>query len=291
MKDIKVSIITASYNYQDYIKEAIESVLAQSYLNWELIIVDDGSSDDSINVINSYVQKDIRIKLFTHENKVNKGLIETIKLGLIKAQGDWIAFLESDDKFHPDCLKKKIDVIKENPDIKFIFSDYEMFGDNDEIAVSKKAFYDKNKKLLKNSGLKDLSKQFIKRNPVATFSIVMLKKEILETLDFNTPVKPLLDYYLWAQFFIKNKGYYINEKLTFWRMHKSSYVHNKNVDTKDFKNAIYDILSTNFSNRFTISLIKLKELRKSIIKLKLGKTAYLKVFNKYIFTKGNVNEL
>lgn len=291
MQDIKVSIITASYNYQDYIKEAIESVLAQSYSNWELIIVDDGSKDNSIDVINSYVQKDERIKLFTHENSINKGLIETVKLGLSKAKGGWIAFLESDDKFAPDCLEKKVNIIKENKDVKFIFSDYEMFGDEDEINSSKNYFYYKNKKLLKNSGFKNLSKQFIYRNPVATFSIVMLKKEIIETLDFNTPTKPLLDYYLWAQFFSKNKGYYINEKLSFWRMHKSSYIHNKNEDTKDFKNAIYNILSTNFSNKFTIFMIKLNILRKNLIKIKFGKNGYFMLFNRYIFTKRNINEL
>lgn len=94
-----ISIITASYNYENYIKETIESVLNQTYTNWELIIVDDGSKDNSVEVIKSYCEKDSRIKLFQHEGGVNKGLAETIKLGISKAQGEWIAFLESDDKF------------------------------------------------------------------------------------------------------------------------------------------------------------------------------------------------
>ena len=67
MEDIKVSIITASYNYQDYVKETIESVMAQTYPHWEMVIVDDGSKDNSVEVIKSYCSKDERIKLYQHE--------------------------------------------------------------------------------------------------------------------------------------------------------------------------------------------------------------------------------
>ena len=65
---MKISIITTSYNYEEYIKETIESVLAQSYTNWEMIIIDDGSKDNSVNIIKKYCQKDKRIKLYQHQN-------------------------------------------------------------------------------------------------------------------------------------------------------------------------------------------------------------------------------
>ena len=110
-----ISIVTASYNYEDYIKETIESVIAQSYQNWELIIVDDGSKDNSINVINEYCQKDSRIKLYTHENNSNKGLAQTLQYGIKLSSGKYVAFLESDDTITPDCLEKKANVISENP--------------------------------------------------------------------------------------------------------------------------------------------------------------------------------
>ena len=71
---MKVSVVTASYNYQDYIKEAIQSVLNQTYKDLELIIVDDCSTDNSVQVINSY--KDDRIKLFVNEK--NLGLLKTV---------------------------------------------------------------------------------------------------------------------------------------------------------------------------------------------------------------------
>jgi len=103
---MKISILIASYNYAQYIEEAINSVINQSYQNWELIIVDDGSSDNSLEIIKSYCEKDSRIKLFQHENNQNNGLKETILLGLENVMGDWVAFLESDDVFMPDNLAK-----------------------------------------------------------------------------------------------------------------------------------------------------------------------------------------
>ena len=104
-----ISIITASYNYENYIKETIESILAQTYSDWEMIIVDDGSKDNSINVIKSYCDRDSRIKLFTHDENKNKGLAATLQLGLKEAKGDWIIFLESDDYIAPNYIAKKID--------------------------------------------------------------------------------------------------------------------------------------------------------------------------------------
>ena len=97
---MKISIVTASYNYQDYIKETIQSVLDQTYSDWELIIVDDCSTDNSVDVIKSF--SDDRIKLFINEK--NLGLAETIKLGIENATGEWIAFLESDDILREDYL-------------------------------------------------------------------------------------------------------------------------------------------------------------------------------------------
>lgn len=122
-----VSIITASYNYEDYIKDTIESVINQTYENWELIIVDDGSTDNSVEVIKSYCEQDNRIKLYQHENGLNRGLPETLKLGISKANGEWISFLESDDKYMPEYLEEKIKVIENNPETEFIYSDFESF--------------------------------------------------------------------------------------------------------------------------------------------------------------------
>lgn len=73
-EDITVSIIIPSFNYEKYITQTIESVINQTYTNWELIIVDDGSKDNSKEIIKDYCAKDNRIRLYTHENNQNLGL-------------------------------------------------------------------------------------------------------------------------------------------------------------------------------------------------------------------------
>lgn len=228
----KISIITASYNYAQYISETIESVINQTYNNWELIIVDDGSTDNSVDVIKSYCKTDSRIKLYTHENGENKGLIETVKLGLqvIDRESKWVAFLESDDSLTPDYLEKKLKVAEKHPEVKFILNDVNLFGDNDAISEFNKYFDDKYKILNKLTYPANLKKYFKISNVVPSFSCVMLKHEFAERLDFNCAVPRLLDYYLWTQLADKNNFYYINEKLTNWRMHKNSYINRINDD-------------------------------------------------------------
>ena len=91
----KVSIVMPCYNAEKYISEAIESILLQTYTNWELIIVDDGSIDESKNIINKFKQKDARIKVFTHTE--NKGVSAARNLGIRNCSGQYIAFLYADD--------------------------------------------------------------------------------------------------------------------------------------------------------------------------------------------------
>lgn len=243
-----VSIVTASYNYQDYIIETIESVLNQTFQDWEMIIVDDGSTDNSVDVINKYCEKDKRIKLFCHENHQNKGLSQTIQLGISHANSDWIIFLESDDSITPDYIQKKMDVINKYPDIKFIFNDVRMFGDNQCIKNMDKYFRNLYSVLNKISFPTMLEKEFINMNLIPTFSCVMLKKEILDDVDFNSLDKRCLDLYIWAQLTVKYPFYYLNEKLTNWRMSKNSYIHNTHseLETKYFlKVIIPDIIEKN----------------------------------------------
>ena len=101
----QITIITTSYNYAEYISQTIESVLAQTFSNWELIIVDDASSDNSVEVIKKYCD-DKRIKLICHDK--NKGLRASIKTALKYAKGEWVAFVESDDTITSDALEKRL---------------------------------------------------------------------------------------------------------------------------------------------------------------------------------------
>lgn len=119
MNDL-VSIIMPSYNTGRFIKETIESVLAQSYPTWELIIVDDCSKDNTDDVVNQYLS-DERIHYI--KNDTNSGAAVSRNRALREAKGKWIAFLDSDDLWEPNKLQKQISFMKEN-DYHFSYTNY-----------------------------------------------------------------------------------------------------------------------------------------------------------------------
>ena len=282
---MKVSIITASYNYENYIKETIESVLAQTISDWEMIIVDDGSKDNSVNVIKEYCKKDSRIKLYQHENGINKGLIETIKLGISKAESDWIVFLESDDTIVPNYLEEKLKIADKFENLDIIFNDLNLFGDKENIEKRKDYFEQVRKFLIKEYPSKML-KEFREAdyNIISTFSVVMVKKSVIQQLDFNSPNKPYLDYYLWLQLAHDKNFFYIDKKLTNWRIHKGSYIGH----TVSFKNS-WDFEKKKFEFLYPKSslLFKIKKLMPSYIKYlrKSFFTLYLKKVRLYFLAK------
>lgn len=224
---MKFTIITASYNYADYIVDTINSVLVQTYENWEMLIIDDGSTDNSVDVISDFVQKDSRIKLLQHENGVNKGLKESLLLGLCNTKTDWVVFLESDDTITPDYLEKKLAVIEKYPDTNLIFNDVKLFGDEEKIKDYAKHFAMMEKILSKKTFPCNLLQDFSRKNIIPTFSCVALKKSLFDKVDLESPLPALLDYYIWLQMAQNNEFYYIDEKLTNWRIHPDSYISDK----------------------------------------------------------------
>lgn len=120
-----VSIIMPSYNTGNYIAQSIQSVIDQTYQNWELIIVDDHSEDNSIDIVRGF--RDKRIRLF--RAKRNCGAANCRNKALQEAQGRWIAFLDSDDLWHPEKLSRQISFMKREQ-IKFSYTKYEKIGED-----------------------------------------------------------------------------------------------------------------------------------------------------------------
>jgi len=107
-----VSVVMPAYNVEEFIGVAIRSVLKQTYRNWELIIIDDGSRDRTVEVVSAFNDK--RIKLVKHE--ANKGLAAARNRGIAEAVGKWIAWLDADDAWNETTLTKLVDVARSNPD-------------------------------------------------------------------------------------------------------------------------------------------------------------------------------
>ncbi|MDR2511384.1 MAG: glycosyltransferase, partial [Bacteroidales bacterium] len=149
--DKLVSIITPCYNCAEFVGQAIESVLVQTYQNWEMLIIDDCSTDTSVVEIEKYCKKDGRIKLFT--TACNTGApTEPRNIGIQKARGRYIAFLDSDDVWLREKLEHQIPLFK-NPQTAIVYSNYEKITESGKrdsriIRAPKKLVY---KKLLKSN--------------------------------------------------------------------------------------------------------------------------------------------
>ena len=129
-----VSIITPSFNSEKFISETIQSVQDQTYKNWEMIIVDDCSSDETVSIITKMALQDNRIKLF--QSKKNSGTGIARNTALAKTKGRYISFLDADDLWKPQKLEKQIDFLKTNG-LPFTFSFYDCI-DEEGKPVNKK---------------------------------------------------------------------------------------------------------------------------------------------------------
>jgi len=114
-----VSVIIPAYNRAQYIQQTVESVLNQTYNPVELIVVDDGSSDGTLELLTEYGD---RLRLLTHENRVNKGQSASINLGMRYASGKYLAILDSDDYWAPNKLEVLVSFLEENPDVGLVYS-------------------------------------------------------------------------------------------------------------------------------------------------------------------------
>lgn len=125
-----VSIITPTYNCGKYIAETIESVLAQTYKNWEILIVDDCSKDNTKEIVDRYQKEDPRIHYYCLPK--NSGAAEARNEALRRAQGRWIAFLDSDDLWTPKKLEHQIKFM-ENNDFAFSYHEYSEIDENSNL--------------------------------------------------------------------------------------------------------------------------------------------------------------
>ena len=125
MKDPLISVITPCYNAEQFIAETLDSVIAQTYTNWECIVVNDGSVDDSERVVLDYVKKDPRIKYISQENQ---GPSVARNNAIRESRGVYILSLDADDLIEPTYMEKAMRVFKENPNTKLVYCKADKFG-------------------------------------------------------------------------------------------------------------------------------------------------------------------
>ena len=131
---MKTSVLIANYNYSNYICEAIDSILDQTHRPDQIIIVDDGSDDDSVSKVTEKYAGNTRLTLIA--NVTNRGQIFSLNQAYENASGDVIFFLDADDLYKPNHIENILNVFKERPDIDVVLSGYEMFGETEQLCLN-----------------------------------------------------------------------------------------------------------------------------------------------------------
>ncbi len=235
-----ISIIVTSYNYEQYIIQTLDSLTKQTYRNFEVIVVDDGSKDNSVNVIKEYIAAHNNIQLYTHLGQQNKGLVPSMQLGIEKAKGTYIAFCESDDYWAPEYLEKKVEVINKYDDVAIISNDIQLFGDETSVKDRTK-YIDDIKKLVYPGGTPIDIRYNKSMNYIPTLSSVMIRTDVLRSLNFSTPIPAWIDFWLYRQILNKHILYFVDSKLTFWRQHNS---YNSPANSEKFSKKLFEFISS-----------------------------------------------
>lgn len=207
-----VSVIMPSYNAERYIAESIISVLNQTYNNWELLITDDCSSDNTVTIAQSFAQQDPRIKLVVADH--HSGIANTRNQSLLRMQGRFVAFLDNDDLWVPEKLEKQVRFMTEN-DYAFCYSAYELIKED---GTSKG-------KTIKTAGVIDYKKYL--RNTIIGSGTIMLDRE--KTSPLTMPENATSDdMALWCKILKKgHRAYPIQEVLMKYRVRNNSASANK----------------------------------------------------------------
>lgn len=241
-----VSIVMPNYNGAKYIEFAIKSVINQTHKNWELLVIDDGSKDGSEKIVEEFIKKDSRIKLFFHPNKANKKVSATRNLGLANANGDYIALLDNDDVWNENKLERQLNVFNKYADVGIVYSQLTTLFDGVETDFPK----------ICGSGAegenKDAFKAMVKDELWMPNSSVIFKKEVLKRVpQFDEKLKYQVEDHL---FFTKVvyffNCYFLKESLGDYRMHNTSYTF-----TTKWQNSIDEFLMNLLLDKTILSKI------------------------------------
>ena len=214
------TIITPSYNHGRFLGSTIESVLNQSFPDFRYILWDDGSPDDSWDLIRRYAERDSRILPRIHPGHANKGLCGTLQRALEQVETEYVAFLESDDLYARDFLAVMARCIREHPEAALLFCDVEPFG-NKAIVDAHRGILERKRRFALNRRADKADLLF--NTPVATFSSAVARTGALKAVVFDPSVRDELDHCVFTQLLSAGRTVYVDAKLVRWQKHEESY--------------------------------------------------------------------
>jgi glycosyltransferase involved in cell wall biosynthesis len=225
----KISIVLPSYNRANYLAKAIESCLAQTFKDFELIIVDDCSTDNSLAIAKTYASKDPRIHLI--KNDINKKLPASLNIGFALAKGNYLTWTSDDNLYHENALEKMTSCLDSMEDIGLVYADYTLIDENGNIG---KRIYQESPEFLP---IRDcVGPCFLYRADIAR-----------RVGEYNESMFLIEDYEYWLRFGLTAKLFHIKESLYFYRTHQSSLTKTRKDAIKKMKNKLKEIYSSKYS--------------------------------------------
>lgn len=213
---MKFSILIANYNNGKFFKDCYNSVIAQSYENWEVVILDDASTDNSLDIINEIIGNDLRFKIFRNQQNSGVGITKSKLIEL--ATGEICGFVDPDDAITPNALNSSIQIFKSQKDVVLTYSKYVKCDENlQQIDIPKNPMPVPN------------DDPYFFNCPVHIVHFVCFRKDIYETTEkINTEMKIAEDQDLYLKMYEKGKIYFIDETNYLYRTHIGGISQNDN---------------------------------------------------------------
>lgn len=211
----KISVCIPVYNGETYLAQTIQSVLDQTYTDFELVIIDNASTDRTVSIIRSFT--DTRIRLI--QNETNVGMVGNWNNCLRYGTCEYLQLLCADDLLTPDNFKKKVDILDNYPEVGMVFSGSHVINENNKVVMNRRPFL--------SSGMWDgrrlARRSFRNHNYNAEPSNVMFRKRTSEEIgSFDPDLWFTLDWNYWLRMCAVSKVYYINEYLYSFRISTTS---------------------------------------------------------------------
>lgn len=219
----RISIITTTYKHARFIADTIESVLSQTFTDWELLIGDDNSPDETYEIAAEYATKDARIRVW--KNISNLGIVGNMNalLSRVSPESEYIAFLEGDDMFTPNNLEEKMKIFIKFPEVKMVYNNLDFIDWNGKIFY-KDFFSQKKVKVYKNKMISQKEYMQARVGSIFSWSTAMIRKDILWKIKIFNPTKDNINYAVSDEDFYftlcqNYPVYWIDDSLTLYRRH------------------------------------------------------------------------
>jgi glycosyltransferase involved in cell wall biosynthesis len=213
----KVTVVMPNYNYAKYLSESIQSVLTQSHKDLELIVIDDCSKDNSVEILREWAKRDPRV--FVLENKINQGAAESQNLALKRMSGDFLALCDADDVWYPQKLEIQLNLLSKNPRAGLAHAQAVII-DSQGKPTGKTFTEEYNPSVPRNSG--DVFDQIVTTNYPCSSSTIIRRECVEYAGRFDNQLKYLYDWTYWVRVARKYEFVYVPEPLLSYRVHGSS---------------------------------------------------------------------